>query len=112
MIKKTISVYVIEKDELEKAVSKHFGREIKVSDMDVTLYDCLPLDSSKPEGFYFDICVNGIDLDDNYIDNIDLAEENDWPEDFGEIAFVDEKFIFDFDVSEFKSYERLVDSSD
>ena len=112
MIKKTISFCVIGKDELEKAVSKHFGKRIKVSDMEVSLFDCLPCDTSEPDGFYFDISVNVDGLDDNYTDSFDLAEENEWPEDFGEMAFIKEEFIFDFDVSEFASYDRGIDSSD
>ncbi|MBO4393703.1 MAG: hypothetical protein J5800_05115 [Spirochaetales bacterium] len=112
MIKKALPFSVLERDELEKAVSEHFGRRIRVSDMDVSLYDCLPCDVMEPDGFYFDIRVCGKDFDDSYTDSFDLAEENNWPEDFGEVAFVDEQYIFDFDVLEFNSYERAIDSSD
>lgn len=114
MIKKEkkVSFSVIEKDELEKAVSKHFGTEIKVSDMEVGLFDCVPLFDMKPEGFYFNITIPEKGLDDNFTDSFDLAEENNWPEDFGTIAFTEEEYVFDFDVSEFKAYERNIDTSD
>ncbi len=80
--------------------------------MEVCLFDCLPDFGSKPEGFYFVITVPGIKPGDNVVDASDLAEENNWPEDFGQIAFTEEEYIFNFDVSEFKSYQREIDSSD
>lgn len=116
MIKKektiTYTLQIIEKEELEKAVSKHFGAEIKLGEMDVSLYDCLPLDTGKPDGFYFNITVHKDDILDNFVDSFDLAEENNWPEEFGTIAFIEEENIFDFDVSEFNFFERELDTSD
>ena len=113
MIKKEITreITLLEKEDVINNVSEMLGRDVKLSEMEVTLYVCIPSDAVyggelSECGLYCEIQVDGekvCDEDYNYpLDNF-----------FDECEFyLKDDEIFAFDTSEFGSYERLGDTSD
>ena len=86
--------------------------------MDFELIDFVPADSDKPEGMGFAIKVDG-----RYLYDWDLLSDEDTElfylpdgeclgEGFWLLNIEDHTKLFDFDVSEFKSFKRWTDSSD
>lgn len=111
MISKTKNYPVLEVSDLEEAVSKYYGRKIKISDMKVILFDHMPLDKGTSNGVYF--VIEPVESkDEEVLFSPELVQANNWPEEFGDTPYLEEEYIFDFDVSKFGSYERETDTSD
>lgn len=107
MIKKSKVHNVLEKEDVERIVSKFLGKEVKVSEMDITIVDLIPSDFESIEDTGLDCIleINGrLIMDEEglcpFVDRI-----------FNQ-ALLEEKYIFAFDVKEFKSYKRTWDCSD
>ena len=127
MVTKTKEYQVLDIEDVEKAVSEAAGRKVTIGEMDVTLIDGVPMDSlfeHDTDEFYMacEIRVNGETVykgdgneDDEIIDDEVDLDDYAWPLDGllpdGE-AFVDEKYIFNFSPSLFKSYNREVATDD
>ncbi|MCQ2401797.1 MAG: hypothetical protein MJ059_07745 [Lachnospiraceae bacterium] len=100
--------------DVEEAVSRMVGRKVTVGEMDVTLNDNVLIDwmfEKKPE-YSMDClievegdCVLSEDDDGNDIGPLDEMLPQ------GE-AFVDEKYIFNFDTKLFRSYKREISNDD
>lgn len=107
MIKKRKVYNVLEKEDVERIVSEFLGKEIKVSDMDITIVDLIPADfeSIKDTGLDCILKING---------RLIMDEDGLCPFVYRicDQALLEEKYIFAFDVKEFKSYERTWDCSD
>ena len=108
MIKKTVTYKVIEKEDLERVVSKILGKETKISEMDVELTDWVPSNYAEDNvsadacGITFNVFVNNEQvspIDEDYLSLPDINQ-----------AILQEKYIFNFDVKEFKSYKRTIDT--
>jgi len=113
MITKEITkgLTLLEKDDVISAVSKMVGRDVELSEMDVTLFVAMPMDLVEAANFsgfglYCELRVDGKDLyDEDY--NSPLAEF------FNDCEFyLNDDEIFAFDTNEFGSYCRAVDMSD
>ena len=114
MIKKEITreITLLEKEDVINDVSEMLGRDVKLSEMEVTLYVCIPYDAVyggelSECGLYCEIHVDGEDVWDSENERLPLEEF------FNECEFyLKDDEIFAFDTSEFGSYERLGDTSD
>lgn len=90
---KTLEFKVLDVEDIEQAVSKWFGREIKIGEMETILTD-------YPEDFETNFCIY-VEEEDDTVDSFTL-----WPE-FGTYSFrLEEEYIFNFDTGLFKSFER------
>ena len=126
MKKKTIEfeLAVFEAEDFENAYANYLKREglepkkVSIADMDFALIDYVPLDPGIPEGMGFLITI-----DEDMVDEFDLF----WNEEkegfylpggeyigteFWTVNIQDHSVLFDFDVSQFRSFERYVDTSD
>ena len=118
-MKTVIRTYnVLEAEDLERAVSECFGKEIKVSDMDVEVYDCIHpwADYEKyydPTTETLGMCITvegaenaeGDDFVSEYqIGLADFFREKD--------LFIADKYIFGFDTNLFGSYSIYVSIND
>ena len=126
---------VLEPEDLERAVSEYFGKEIKLSEMEVEIYDRRPVDEDfrlDSETHYknrnrrvvgIDIRVEGAEAVEEFEisegvfeeDTVNFVDE----EGLGLTEFFDEKeqfikeeYIFAFDTGLFKSYNRYVSTDD
>lgn len=111
MIEKQKVFQVLEVADVERLVSEMAGREIKVSDMDIRLYDAVPYGPIYDEGrvdsvyMYCEVRVDGKEVfDDDYNSPFDDYLPK-W-------VYLPEEYIFDFDTKLFKSFKRYTDSSD
>ena len=106
--------HVLEKEDLERALSEQFDRPVKLSEVECTLQHCMPADEETPNGAYLeftadeDECASfdlfwDDDKDGHFFDGVQLALEDEWPT-------PDE--LFAFDVSEFAEFSSEVDDSD
>jgi len=116
MVTITQELNLLEIEDLESALSKHYGKEIKLSDVNCTLVHCIPMDTGHPSGQYLEITVEG---EEDETDSLDLFFDYDLHGHFldGKELSLDEEWaieveIFAFSVSEFHSYDSYVDSSD
>ena len=119
MVKKEKTYSVLEVEDLEHAVSEYFGKEIKISEMDVTVYDRIcPWEYNlekyydpKTEAIVMCVDVEGAENEDgdNWVgeDGLGLTEFFREKE-----LFVEDEYIFAFDTSMFKSYTREVSTDD
>ncbi len=128
MKKKTISVNSFEAKDFEEAFAKYLEREgmeprqVSISDMKFTLIDYIPMDKGTCEGMGFYIDVDDLDLTVSEYDLFrDPEEESDQyflpngeciGDDIWDNNIQDPSVLFDFDISQFKSFDRFVDSSD
>lgn len=110
MIKKTKTYEVLEEQDVEKLVSEQLGKPVKLSEMDITLIDYVPLCDVYDgiiENFSMgcDVKVDGEDvLNDEYLSPLDTLMPDQ--------AYVDVEYIFAFSTDKFKSFSRETDSSD
>lgn len=110
MIKKAKTYDVLEEQDVERLVSEQLGRPVKLSEMDITLVDYVPLCDVYDgviENFAMgcDVEVNGEDvLNDEYLSPLDALMPAQ--------AYVDVEYIFAFGTDKFKSFSRETDSSD
>ncbi len=100
--------------DIEAALSDYFEREISISEVKCTLNYCIPEDTCELDDSYLEFEVG-----DDWCDSFDL-----WYDDDEEEVLVDDVVpsfaeaclrpdeIFSFDVSEFESFECVIDSSD
>lgn len=110
MIKKAKTYDVLEEQDVERLVSEQLGRPVKLSEMDITLVDYVPLCDVYDgviENFAMgcDVEVDGEDvLNDEYLSPLDALMPAQ--------AYVDVEYIFAFGTDKFKSFSRETDSSD
>ena len=101
-------------EDIENAVSGYLGREVKVSEMDCRLEYSVPMDTMEPSGHSLEFWIgcdycNAIcffydeELDGYYLNGKELSLNE---------PYHPKEEIFSFDVSEFKSFESYIDSSD
>ena len=110
MKEKQIVFKVLEVADVERLVSEMAGREIKVDEMEVAVIDGMPLDSME-KGEVSDTyitCEVQVDGEEIYDEEYRSPLDEFMPD----MACVPEEYIFDFETSLFKSYERYCDSSD
>lgn len=107
MIKKTVTYKVFEKEDVERIISKFLGKEVKISEMDVEMIDLISCEYELVDECELD-CLIKVDGK-NVIDEAYLCPLVDY---IPNQALLDEKYIFAFDVREFKSYCRYMDNSD
>lgn len=111
MVNKTIEIQAMDIEDVTGAVSKILGRDVEIGDIEISVVDSLPMEALYDGnisrcGVYFEVIVDDEDVcDEDYNGPLDDFEK-------GYIACLDEKYIFNFDVALFKSYERRVDTSD
>ena len=113
----TKELYLLEKEDVESALSEQFGREIRLRDVKCVMVRCQPLDTGIPEGAYLefrtasgDECCSfdlfwseGPECEGHFLNGKRLCLDDPWP---------DVKEIFAFDTAEFAYYEEYTDSSD
>jgi hypothetical protein len=101
---------VLEVEDVERLVSEMAGRDIKVGDMEVTLIDGVPLGPVMDGdiGSLYMTCEVRVDGEEIYDDDYNSPLDEYMPD----YAYTPEEYIFDFDTSMFKSFERYTDSSD
>ena len=109
MIKKTktIEYNVIEAKDLEEWISELSGQNVQISDMNCIVYDCVPADTNIGDGFYFVISTENGEWDSFDLEEAGMLDGVDT-----DTTFLEEEYIFAFDTSMFKSYERYKDTSD
>ena len=116
MTTKTITkeLNLLDVEDIEAALSKHYDQKISVSEVKCTLRYCIPLDTSELCGSYLQFEVG-----DDWCDSFDLWFDEDTDEllvNGKEPSFVREclcpEDVFSFNVSAFKKFECEVDSSD
>ncbi len=116
MTTKTVTkeLNLLDVEDIEAALSKHYDRKITVSEVECTLYYCFHLDTCELRGSYLEFMI-GNDPCDSY----DLwydEEEKKVRVNGKRPSFVLEclrpEYIFNFDVSAFKEFECWVDNSD
>ena len=112
MITRTYNVLDVE--DVEKIISEYAGREVKISEMNVELDDCLPADAMWDDELdisSFGMLIN-VEVDGN--DIVIDEEEYECPlqKYLPEGVFVPESLFFNFDTNLFKSYRRGIDNSD
>lgn len=106
-----IEIPALDIEDVTGSVSKILERDVEIGEIEMSVVDSLPMDAlydgivSKC-GLYFEVIVDDEDVcDENYNGPLyDFEKEY--------IACLDEKYLFNFDISLFKSYERRVDTSD
>ena len=106
-------------EDIENAVSKEIGKEVKINDIKCILEHSIPRDEEVPSGQILRFLV---DADDTHpygycCDSIDLWDGEEGHFLNGKQLALDEEWaradiIFAFDVSLFKSFEEEVDGSD
>lgn len=105
----TKELNLLDVEDIEQALSKYFGREISISDVECCLVYCVPIDEG-PDGMYLEFTVNG-----EYCDSFDVFDEDHFIGNkqlsLNEMA-LPVREIFNFNVSAFKSFDRYADSSD
>ena len=110
---------VLEAEDLERAVSEYFGKEITLSEMEVDVCDCIhPWDDDFEK--YYDPSTEALGMCIT-VEGAENAEGYDFVSEF-EIGladffrekdlFIDDKYIFGFDTGLFKSYSRYVSTDD
>ena len=116
MITKTITkeLNLLDIEDIELALSKHYDRKISISEVKCTLVYCIPLDTCELSGSYLEF-----DVGDDWCESFELwydEEENELLVNGKEPSFVREclcqEDVFNFDVSVFKKFECRTDSSD
>ena len=105
--KKVTTTYkILEEKDVEEIMSKYVGREVKINEIDFTLRDVTYLDHDYKD---IDDCDYGTSCD-TYVDGEEIVdpETECSPLDIfmPNTIFVKLKYIFAFDVSKFKSFER------
>lgn len=120
----TIRFGVFEAKDFEDAYSKWLERNgepprrVSVSEMDFELIDFVPAYPHSMAGMGFAITVDGRRLEDWELlsddDGVDfyLPDGTCLGEEIWAINIDDHTKLFDFDVSQFKSFQRWLDSSD
>ena len=110
----TKELNLLDIEDIERAISAHLGREVKIQEVECTLTHCIPADTLEPGGAFLDFVVG-----DECFDSFDLfmGEESDGHYLDGKLLSLDAQWasteeIFSFDVSAFKSFESLIDGSD
>ena len=112
MITKTYNVLDVE--DVERIVSEHAGRNVKIGEMTIELLDCLPEDSmweNKPPLSDFSMYIN-VEVDGEDIVTDEENYESPLQPYLPEGVFIPEKYFFNFDTKLFKSYKRYIDNSD
>ena len=107
---------LLDVEDIEKAVSEKSGRKIPISEMECTVIDDFPAYSSLPIGMSITIEIHGDNGCEESYDSFDLFNYNDGEysingelcsKTFMKEGFLDLPLIFNFDVSLFKSFERV-----
>ena len=113
----TKELNLLDKEDLEKAVSEFLGRDVSVSEMECTLVHSIPADTGEPDGAILELTTG-----DDSCDSLDLF----WGENMGghylngKRLSLDEPWataeeIFNPDtltMDDFKSFDSRVDGSD
>lgn len=113
----TKELNLLDREDLEKAVSEYLGREVSVSEIECTLVHCVPCDTEEPNGAYLELQIGDDscdsydlfwdeELDGHYLEGKRLSLDEAW---------ADAEEIFDQDTlttDDFKSFESSVDGSD
>lgn len=125
MKRSSIQFEVFEAKDFENAYSKWLEKNgespkrVPISEMDFELIDLVPDDPGTPEGMGFAIKVDG-----RYLSDMDLLFDDETElfylpngECLGDafwdgLIVADHTKLFDFDISQFKSFVRWTDSSD
>ena len=114
MTTKIKELNLLDVEDIEKALSEYFEREIKLSEVECVLTYCVPADGSELDGSYLQFIVG-----DDECDSFDLFEDEDEGKDIvnGKVPSyyndcLSPEDVFNFSVSAFKSFEMLVDNSD
>ena len=101
-------------EDIEQAISKHFDQKVAVSEVECTLVYCIPVDSREPNGAYLDFTIG-----EDSCDSFDVLYDDELNGHYlnGKRLSLDEPWlpaeeIFNFDVSAFKSFETFIDGSD
>ena len=114
MTTKIKELNLLDVEDIEKAISEYFEREIKLSEVECILMYCVDVDGAELGGSYLRFIVG-----DDECDSFDLFEDEDEGEDIvnGKVPSyyydcLSPEDVFNFDVSAFKSFETLIDGSD
>ena len=111
----TKELNLLDIEDIESAVSKHAGREVKIGEMDCSLAYCIPMDSNEPSGAYFELSGFDDEVDSYelfYDDELECHVVNGKPLSLDAEPWLPVEDIFNFDVSAFKSFETWTDTSD
>ncbi len=111
MKKMTKTFNVLEEKDVEELVSKAVGREVKLSEIEISLIDLCPLEDIYEGivencGLDCEVIVDGAKVFD--YDNLSGPLDGYLPDQ----VYIDLKYVFAFSVKKFKSFERYTDSSD
>ena len=103
-------------EEIEKAISSYIGhkKHISISEVNCRLVHCIPCNTEEPNGMYLDFNIDG-----EWVDSVDLFWDDDKKGYYldGKLLALTETWlspeeIFNFDTTEFKSFDTYVDGSD
>lgn len=108
MITKTKTYYVMDEQDIEKLASEYYKKDLKVGDLKVTFEDGLNEKPLKPIGAGIFIEIDESDeifslYDEIFCEYLNV-EKATWDQ-----TFVEDEYIFNFDTSKFKSYERITE---
>ena len=114
MTKITREYALLDREDVEQAVSKAFGKPVKLEDMEVVLYDCFSLVWEEVNCLSFKIKAGDMVIPKNEFvdDNEDYEEGPLDPFIDGLSAGTEESLIFNFSTDLFKTYMRRIDCSD
>ena len=114
MTTKIKELNLLDVEDIEKALSEYFERQIKLSEVERTLVYCVPIDCGGLCGSYLQFFAG-----DDECSSYDLFEDEDEGKDIvNEMVpsyyydCLSPEDVFNFDVSAFKSFGMLVDGSD
>ena len=107
---------LLDVEDIEKALSKWFEREIKISEVDCTLIYCIPCDGSEQDGSYMEFNIGEEGVNSLFL----FGDETDYTKgemvDGKELSYyrhcLSPKDIFNFPISRFKSFVCDLDNSD
>ena len=117
---KTESYCKLDVEDIEAAVSLYFNQTIKISEMDVRMFDSLLVDGNRNSSSFFYITVPKLTdntppdiIVNDLVDSGTLFDKQNWP-DFTlnkTEVFIDEQYIFNFNTDLFHSYKRSTELS-
>ena len=109
----TKELNLLDEQDIENALSKALGREVRLSEVDCMLNYCIPFDTFEPSGMYlvFKVEEEWIYDTDLFLDENQKYRLNGKELSLNEL-FLPVKEVFAFDPSAFHSFETCIDSSD
>ena len=108
-------INLLDKEDIEEAISEYLGRPVSIAEIECTLAYCIPAEQD-PSGAYLEFTV-----EDEDVDSYDLFYSKEYAEEGhywkGKRLSIDEPWlpveeIFNFSIEDFKSFNSWVDSSD